>query len=211
MIELPSLLEGLSRTRPIFHSEADFQHALAWAIHEGYPDANIRLEYKPFPKERLYVDIWVSGTKNAAIELKYLTRGLEVDLDGEGFSLKNQAAQDISRYDVLKDIARLERIVSEVPGTVGYAVVLTNDSAYWKSPIRADTVDAAFRIHEGRTISGTLHWSDNAGHGTTKGRETPLALASSYHIAWRDYSAVPVSSYGQMRCLMIEVPPVRML
>ena len=207
MIELPSLLEGLSRTRPIFHSEADFQHALAWAIHERYPDANIRLEYKPFPTERLYVDIWVSGTENAAIELKYLTRGLEFDLDGERFSLKNQAAQAIHRYDVLKDIARLERIVSEVPETVGYAVVLTNDSAFWKSPTRADTVDAAFRIHDGSVISGTLRWSEKAGHGTTKGREAPLTLANPYHIAWRDYSAIPVSSYGLMRYLLIEVPP----
>ena len=115
------------------------------------------------------------------------------------------------RYDVLKDIARLERIVSEVPGTSGYAVVFTNDSAYWKSPTRADTVDAAFRIHEGRTIEGTLRWSESAGHGTTKGREAPLELAHSYHIAWRDYSAIPVSSYGQMRYLLNEVPPVRML
>ena len=26
-------LKGLAYTRPLFHSEADFQHALAWHIH----------------------------------------------------------------------------------------------------------------------------------------------------------------------------------
>ena len=205
MLDFDHLLEDLGRTRPIFHSEADFQHALAWHTHERQPGANLRLEYKPFPEERLYVDIWVSGAERAAIELKYLTRGLEVDLNGEQFSLKDQDAQDICRYDVLKDVARLERIVHTIPKSTGYAVVLTNDGTYWKPPVRDDTVDAAFRIHEGRTVSGTLRWSERASKGTTSGREEPIELVGSYHIAWRDYSTLPASSYGQMRYLLINV------
>ena len=206
MLDFDHLLGEISRHRPVFHSEADFQHALAWCIHERYPDAKLRLEYKPFPEERLYVDIWVSGAERAAIELKYLTRGLEIDLDGERFSLKNQSAQDTRRYDVLRDVARLERVVSAIPSTTGYAVVLTNDSAYWKTAMRSNTMDAAFRIHEGLTMSGTLQWSERASKGTVSGREAPIELTGSYRIAWRNYSSLPANSYGQMRYLLIEVP-----
>jgi hypothetical protein len=44
MITLENTLPSLSRERPIFHSEADFQHALAWHIHPRHPDTRVRLE-----------------------------------------------------------------------------------------------------------------------------------------------------------------------
>ena len=98
-----------------------------------------------------------------------------VDWKVETFALCNQAAQDVRRYDFLKDVQRLERVVS-LPdlAIVGFAVCLTNDSAYWKVPMRQDTVDAAFRLHEGRTTEGELRWSGPAGAGTTRGREAPI-------------------------------------
>jgi hypothetical protein len=44
MLDLESTLTALAFERRIFHSEADFQHALAWKLHERHPDAKIRLE-----------------------------------------------------------------------------------------------------------------------------------------------------------------------
>lgn len=41
------LMSQLAGTRPIFHSEADFQHALAWEIQNQHPQAAVRLEYRP--------------------------------------------------------------------------------------------------------------------------------------------------------------------
>ena len=99
VFDLPDLLAELAGKRPVFHSEADFQHALAWKIHEAFPSANVRPEYKPFPEKRVYIDIWVSGAESAAIELKYLTRRLKVDVNGERFTLKDQSARDLGRYD----------------------------------------------------------------------------------------------------------------
>jgi hypothetical protein len=32
--------------RPLFHSEADFQHALAWRLQEQHRQISIRLEYR---------------------------------------------------------------------------------------------------------------------------------------------------------------------
>src|SRR5579859_5225485 len=112
MTHLDELLPLLGQQRPVFHSEADFQHALAWLIHLQQPDTRIRLEYRPLPSEPLYLDLWVEDDSSAlAIELKYPTRRLMVEHAGEHFSLKNQSAQDLTRYDFIKDIGRLERVV----------------------------------------------------------------------------------------------------
>jgi hypothetical protein len=39
--DIHKLLGQLATTRPIFHSEADFQHQLAWDIHTSHPDSEI--------------------------------------------------------------------------------------------------------------------------------------------------------------------------
>ena len=68
--------------RPIFHSEADFQFALAWQIKERMPDCEIRLEFPPFRRENMALDIWVP-TMKMAIELKYTTGGMNVLSGGD--------------------------------------------------------------------------------------------------------------------------------
>src|SRR5579863_7305468 len=111
MILVESVINELRKSRPIFHSEADFQHALAWEIHSHFPSALVRLEIHPGrigPRE--YLDIWVQHENiTYAIELKYKTRKLDAIYNGEEFRLLNQGAQDIGRYDFIKDITRLER------------------------------------------------------------------------------------------------------
>ena len=64
----------------MFHSEADFQHALAWQIHEAAPESQVRLEVSVIPVEaqRMFLDIWLP-VEGIAIELKYKTRGLELE------------------------------------------------------------------------------------------------------------------------------------
>jgi hypothetical protein len=67
-------VEALRKSRGVFHSEADFQHALAWAIHVSDPSVHIRLETRPEPGMRL--DLLVSRPElgeHLALELKYLT------------------------------------------------------------------------------------------------------------------------------------------
>ena len=206
-VHVVDLLSRLAERRPLFHSEADFQHALAWTIHEVHPEMELRLEYKPFPDERMYCDIWARGETNLAIELKYLTRKLQADINGELYSLLDQSTHDIRRYDTLKDLGRLESIVNSQPNTIGHLIALSNDTAYWKVPERLSAADADFRVHEGRMISGELRWSDAAGQGTTKGREATLKLVSSYSANWRDYATVGTGSYDKMRYLLITVLP----
>jgi hypothetical protein len=208
MMELNKILSGLASKRPIFHSEADFQHALAWELRNELPDAEITLESRPFPEERFYLDVWCRARGQAfAIELKYLTRGLDIEIRGERFVLKNQAAQDISRHDVIKDVVRIERIAREIPGTTGYVIALTNDASYWKRSLRAETVDAAFRLHEGRILEGTLTWAETAGAGTTHKRTEPLALRGTYSIKWEAYAHLGDGPAREFRYLQVAVDP----
>ena len=97
------LATGLSRLalrRPLFHSEADFQHELAWQVRLNHPDARARLEV-PFPrspgKGRGWLDLLVrfACRMTFGLELKYLTGRLDAVVDGERFALSRRAAQDI--------------------------------------------------------------------------------------------------------------------
>ena len=143
MLNIRELLTGLAESRKVFHSEADFQHALAWHIHQTMPKSQVRLEF-PMPVEhrKMYVDIWLPAEKNA-IELKYVTRKSELEDNKETFALLNQGAQDQRRYDFLQDIHRLE-LMRSTPELceAGYAVLLTNDPSYWNPPRSRDTVDS---------------------------------------------------------------------
>jgi hypothetical protein len=183
------VLERLSLERPVFHSEADFQHALAWRIQVEHPDAQIRLETRPERNLRLDLLIKFSNEK-VAIELKYLAARFIGSVSGERFDLPNQAAQDVSRYDFIKDIARIERFVREGYADNGWAVALSNDRSYWTLGLKADPIDLAFRLHDGRELAGSLAWGMKAGPGTTRKREAALEVSGRHTINWRDYSKI---------------------
>lgn len=191
MIDLANVMQQLALTRPIFHSEADFQHALAWQLQTQCPDARIRLEYRPFPDERFYMDIWYeTDDESMGIELKYPTKRLSTMIGRERFEVAEHGAQDLTRYDIVKDIVRIERVMDALPNAMGAAIVLTNDPLFWNASRRAaPTVDDAFRIHDGRMLEGPCAWAKTAGAGTTKGRTARLDLRGSYKVNWQDYWA----------------------
>jgi hypothetical protein len=162
-LSISRVLTALANQRPLFHSEADFQHAIAWEIHKRLPRASVRLE-RPVEvshlNKRLHVDIWIEqdGDVNA-IELKYKTRALRAHIGGEHFALRSQSAQDLGRYDFIKDIGRIEDIVADrALRASGYAILLTNDPSYWIQSRNLDTADARFRLHEGNSLHGSLEW-----------------------------------------------------
>src|SRR4029077_4221383 len=109
------------------------------------------------------------GNAMVPIELKYKTRKLSLEISGETYSLRNHSAQDTGRYDFIKDISRLEAITASYPEALGYAILLTNEGAYWKGKSSKRTVDAAFRLHEDRVLAGECAWSKRPSAGTTKG------------------------------------------
>ncbi|MCM3716068.1 hypothetical protein M3202_18610 [Alkalihalobacillus oceani] len=100
-MDINKILKSLQSKRPLFHSEADFQHALAWEIQRLYPQAEIRLEFNyPNTSKNFYLDIWVKLEDIfVPIELKYKTDASTFLVEGEQFSLKYHGAQDWGRYD----------------------------------------------------------------------------------------------------------------
>lgn len=201
-------MQVLASQRSVYHSEADFQHAFAWEVHKRTKDASVRLE-RPIKAngKTLHLDFLVQvATMSIAVELKYKTRKLGVDLDGEEFRLASHSAADLGRYDFIKDVCRLEEIAANLNGCEGWAIMLTNDSAYWKPANEKPTVDAAFRIHDGRILRGTLGWTADASDGTKRNRVPDLQVTGQYALRWNDYSAPSRESYGQFRYLAVHVP-----
>lgn len=207
MINIDTLLVQLASRRPIFHSEADFQHALAWLLHEEFPTADLRLE---FPIKTalgtLHADVMMNfGGRTYVWELKYKTHALEVVLNGEEFQLQDHVALPLGRYDFLKDVQRIESVVAMGPQYSGAAILLTNDSAYWGSPRSLSDTSAAFSLAEGRTVSGVLDWSEKTSDGTKRNREKSIGLSGAYKFNWADYSTMKSGAYSRFRFLLVAV------
>ena len=198
-LDIHALLEGLAEKRRVFHSEADFQFALAWEIRDR--NLAVRLEYPRKPNEKRYLDIWLPEVK-VAIELKYFKKKLDVEVGGERFALTNQGAQDINRYHFVSDIERVEGAGG------GFAIALTNDPNYWTRGVKENPIDAAFRLHDGRTLPANkpLAWAPHAATGMKK---PPVRLQHSYALAWRDYGSsltgAAEARSRQFRYLAVEV------
>lgn len=205
-VPVDEVLARLAARRPVFHSEADMQHAFAWEAHQLDPLLEVRLETHPEPNVRL--DLLLSRPdlgRHTAVELKYLTALWTGAVAGEAFALKNHGAQDIRAYDVVKDIARLERFVDGRPGWNGVFLAITNDPMYWRPVTHGRSTNAdAFRIYEGITLNGVRAWGPNTGAGTMKNRTDPISLAGSYPLAWRDYARVD-GTRGAFRALLLPV------
>lgn len=210
ILDLVEVLKALAAQRPVFHSEADFQHALAWIIHEQHPGAKVRLEYRPRElKEKAYIDIWVEYLGAIyAIELKYKTRGLQVTVGEEPFNLLDQNAQDQARYDFCRDIGRIETLAGASPGLVGFAVFLTNDRGYWRMSGRDGNVDSAFRMHEDAKLTGKLEWAGHASDGTKSGRVNAICLNGEYSLKWMIYSKCGDGRNSEFRMAVVTTMPI---
>ena len=191
-MNIDAVLKKLKDKRRVFHSEADFQFALAWELQQQYPDASLRLEYPPPSDQKKHIDILVRLGDNAyPIELKYKKAKFNAMVNGEQYSLTDHSAQDLGKYDFVKDICRVEAFRKHISGyREGYAIFLTNDSAYWDIPKNDNIGYAAFSVHNGAVKEGSMSWGPSMNKSSIEGRENPLALSGSYSIDWHEYSRV---------------------
>ncbi|GHJ15891.1 hypothetical protein [Micromonospora sp. AKA38] len=202
-VDVDAAMKGLREARAVFHSEADFQHAFAWAVHRLDSAVQVRLEVRQDARE--YLDLLCFGPQGrTAIEFKYFTARWEgVDPDtGEEFRLRTHAASDVARRDFVFDIVRLEQFchASQVPMD-GLALMLTNYRGLWEPPVRSRrTRDHEFRIHEGRRLTGTLRWGMEDDHHLPNQRE----LVGHYPLIWRDFARLDGRN-GFLRWLPVPV------
>jgi len=203
---LISIMNDLAKDRPVFYSEADFQHALAWKIREKYGNVTIRLE-KGVGDDQ-YIDI-VIGNGEIYIELKYKTCKLTKDdtgvvVQGECFGLKNQGAQDNSKYDFWKDV---ERVQASENG--GYAIFLTNDHLYWGSDNEGYSAEE-FAINEGREMCNVKKMAWNLKNGKTKKgkRNKCIEINLKDPLKWETYKNLEGGYDNEVfKYLLVDSPP----
>jgi hypothetical protein len=203
---LDAAMRALSARRPIFHSEADFQHALAWEIQTTHRDAEIRLEKRVAIDPSINIDILVTvGRSSFGIELKYPRRSMSVEVDGEVFTLAT-GADDHGRVYALEDFARLERLVEDGVLASGIFVMLTNIPNVWMpAASKTRVLYDEFRIHDGHTLSGRMAWGDWGEPGGRPSGRGIVELRGTYPLVWRHYSHLPG---GDFRYLLVGIEPV---
>jgi hypothetical protein len=187
-MDLPAVLSDLATRRPVFHSEADFQHELAWEIHTKYArqGVQLRLEY-PLAKVGT-IDIWARmGSRTYAIELKYKKERFHGDVGSEQFSFNTDGAHPLTRYDAFLDMGRVERACTR-GADCGYALFLTNDSLYWRR--EATKGSRSFSMHDGREITpGILSWPKTA-LKFIEARPAPIQVQRNTKLEWHPYSQI---------------------
>lgn len=181
-------MDHLANQRPVFHSEADFQFAFAQAVSDLDDTIAIRLEVPRRGEKRTYVDLECRADQTSLIEFKYITRKWcwTDETTGETFDLRSHAALDLARLHFIHDVTRLEGWVGDDARVNGFAVLLTNDDRLWKEPTSSTaTRDQAFRLHQGRILTGDLVWG-------TPDRPFPAndkPLRGTYRATWQPYAA----------------------
>ena len=189
-IQIIELLANLLAKRPFFHSEADFQHELAWLIHQTDPLIEVRLE-KPLTGVGEVDILLLKSGRAFLIELKYKTIESHYDSGGETFALKSHGAQPLGRYDGLKDISRIEN--SNIKGCT---IFLTNESQYWNVAPRGN--GSQFSLQQGCVLQNlNAHWQNNTNIASIgKSRIGGIMLAGPYSLHWRAYgAAIPEFRY----------------
>jgi hypothetical protein len=158
---LKEIMKKLADNRHVFHSEADFQHSLALEIKDYKRELELRLEKfvgieknEKKKDKSVYMDLVIIDKNKkivSAIELKYKTftkskNGTKQTIQDEDYFLKRQGAEDLGRYDFLKDIKRLESFNKEHNCQKSFAIMLTNDKHYWDSKYGKDGFSEEFCI-----------------------------------------------------------------
>jgi len=202
---IQEILNLLAQERPVFHSEADFQHAFAWLLHRILPQFSVRLEV-PYAGSR--IDLLLRADKNIAFELKYHKARLVGTVQSETYTLTGTAPVDIPRFGFLADIARLEKFV-EGDFAAGFALLLTNDRRLWEQPVakKVKRIDEEFDLFEGRTLAAqqALRWREGTALGGIRGRENGICLRGAYTCQWNNYSVVPGEDNGTFRYILMRV------
>jgi hypothetical protein len=202
MFSIHEEMKTLSQKHPFFSSKAAFKDALKFQLQEKFRV----MENRHF--HGYVVDLWVddpNGEQQYAIYVMNKLARLTIKQNNQSIELKHHGAQDIDRYDFLKQVEKLEKLTIGRENVKGIAILLTNDHLYWSKPIRSNTVDRYFRIHENSILTGELKWLEHASAGTTKNREEPIVIKGMYKMQWHHYSTISNKKHGEFRYLAVHV------
>lgn len=214
--QLAAFMVPLASRRPIFHSEADFQHELAMDLDRaGY---SVRLEVPSVvmlngEKGRMEIDICAidpSTRDRTAIEVKYVTMPMVINLGGEGYNLRNNWGTNLSRFDCLADYQRVGSLCAGQQARFGFTIFMTNAEDAWAVDAGETHIMAQqFSIHDGRVMAAgmALNWVPmNPAVGSVTRKRlppyTPITIPNAATCNWTDYSSLQHPN-GRFRFLML--------
>ena len=187
------VIEELSKTNPLFNSELEFQFYLAWKIKELYKDIyTICLEYplKNYQEKNRNIDLVLVCNNGGLIpiELKYKTSKFEYFFNNINYKLKNQSANDLSKYGHLKDVSRIEYFKeTEKNFLVGYVITITNQAKTWQKILSPKQTDFEFSLENGSTACKGVKCWHICKSNHNKNKYLPITLKNDYFINWHDF------------------------
>ena len=224
--EFLEVIQKMSKKRELFHSEDDLKFALSIAIKEKFSEFKIRLE-KPESINMIYRNdstsikrtpydiVLINKNELIPIELKYKTKFLQTQINGEDYSLTTHGAKDIGRFNFRKDLFRIEQFLNKNKSQNGFLLIITNDPGYYSQNVSIKNVlDSNFSFHNGATINkNDLSWNydnidkriyefilkdnkwkyreKNKYHWACVGEKfLRLNLVNEYKVEWKDYSKI---------------------
>ena len=232
---IESAISELQTKRPIFHSEADFQLALACELKEVFKKANVNYEVRLEKPEKLVMeyhknavsqpkatkatnasfDIVIVDDKDNLypIELKYKTKKLDVKYGGEIYNLSGQGDTNLGRYSFRKDICRLEKYLQKYKTddniVKGYFIAIVNDLDYVSKNVRiTNKGDQKYSFHCGAKLENNAFWTSGKSWQKKSNLMYELNLEGDYTIEWQPYSKLECSKNlkdSQFCYTMVEV------
>lgn len=208
--DIYKVLSELSKTNPLFCSELEFQFYLAWKVKELYKDQfKICIEYplKNYEGKNRNIDLLLVDSCGCLIpiELKYKTNKFEQTCNGLNYKLKDQSANDLTKYGHIKDISRIEHFkYVENNFIVGYAITITNQSRTWQKITNPLQTDYDFSLEDNTKIcKGVKKWQECTSDYNKK-NNPPVILANDYTINWLDYCNFS-EPHGLFKILVTEI------
>jgi len=192
--KIKDLLKSLSKTRPIFHSKADFQHELAILLRDTYSPKRIRIKNPIIIENKnMHIDIYIETIDNRriAIELKYRASEFVIDVDNETFFLKTHRLSDLAQFLFIEDISKIEKMIEKDLIDIGYAILLTNETAIYSNKLLRPH---SFNLIEGHFIKGYfgLLYTKNNTKGQINTQYSKkfkeINLVGKYKIRFNEYS-----------------------
>lgn len=214
---LKRAMRALAARRPVFHSEADFQHELAMEFSRAGFDLRLEVPFSvnlnghqvAVELDLLLIDRQTK--QKAAVEIKYVKSAASIMHNGENFDLKHTWGTNLSRFDCLADFQRVGRLRAAGAVKFGFSIFLTNTSAAWTRNSGPTQIKGRqFSIHNGRTLAAgaVFDWKPappSRGSVSTKRLYpyTPISVPCAARCNWLDYSDFQQKN-GRFRYLLLE-------
>jgi hypothetical protein len=207
-------LGRLEKKKRLFHSESHLSAWLTVTLKQMLGLSSMpKLQKAGFYSEnkRLLLDMLFDHRgREYAVELKYargpMGRGGPLPYKGDVYyAPKSGAADDITRFNFLKDVMRLESEIPRRDNSVGFALLLTNRRTLWEKGDETRN-DTAFFLHDG-IPQGTLKWKWTPSPETRRrAGDGPLKINGNYSSAkWRTYTKIPELENEMFRYLLVKV------